>query len=468
MQINIPSKLKKIIMIIIPILIIILSIILIFRLQSPKKIEKTSTTPKEKEIVLTDLNFLKNEANSYIDFYCIKVVTPDLFLVKNPSNDNYSLIDKNNNVKENNYQYYKTYYYPKAFINANISNTNTINNFQIYDLNGNKILEDEEGILLNNSLLFIGDSFSQTGKIYNLETQKLSNELTIYQVVGNLLLVKEGNEIKVIDKDFKLVKALNKENYLLLNDTYLYNSKDKELLNYQKDKKTKGTYDNYYPLYNEFVEVCNQKQCGILNMDTNKLIVPLEYEDLFVNLEYNDITTNNRSFYYQDGLFVIEEKAIYNTQGKLLFNLDLESYLSTIDNKNAYLLEQYPNEKEKKITIFNQEKDIFLEKILSTFTIESSSFNGYIAYKDNETKKYGISDLNDKKIVDFDYDDIDLYSKVYVVTKDNKQAIYDYQNKEILAMGNYNIEWQLTNDNIEILLIENKANHSITMLLMNN
>ena len=115
---------------------------------------------------------------------------------------------------------------------------------------------------------------------------------------------------------------------------------------------------------------------------------------------------------------------------------------------------------------------MFEDTIYYDFYNEYSLFNGYISYskaKNKEEKnKYGLVDQTGKTIIDFKYQDIDVYSLVYILTQDNKKAIYNYNNQEILPWGNYEIEAQIINNNTEILLIYNNETQDLKMLLMNN
>lgn len=69
--------------------------------------------------------------------------------------------------------------------------------------------------------------------------------------------------------------------------------------------------------------------------------------------------------------------------------------------------------------------------------------------------------------MEFKYDNIDIYDGFYILTLNDQYAIYDYNKKEILPFGNYDIEWQNSNNSYDILMIQDLNTNDIHMLVTN-
>lgn len=463
------------------ILIIILTTLLIYRLND-KSVSK-SNSKKITNISLVDLNYLKKEENKIYDFYGIEAITTELFKVRNnlKNGTSYSLIDKNQKILTNNFGEKH-----QSINNILISYSYDTPNI-IFDLNGKKLTETKEKIIiLSNNLLFIGDDFDKYGKLFNIKTHQYSDNYTIIQYVNDdIIYVKDNNNnYHIINSNYKILHNFkNNPQYIILSSNYLFDKDHNKLINYINNKEYKIEFDEYYPLYNNLVEVCQKDKCGVLNIKTNKIIVPLEYNDSFASLEYNSLLTYysndfsyNRKFNYFNDLILIDKEALYSSNGQKIKDLTDESYISIINNKQNILIEEYYGENEnstKKFFVYDNKGQLMFEDTLYyDFFDEYSLFNGYLSYnkaKNTEEKnKYGLVNQTGKTIIDFKYQDIDVYSLVYILSQNNKKAIYNYNNQEILPWGNYEIEYQTMNNNTEILLVYNNENQNLKMLLMKN
>lgn len=439
--------------------------------------EIADNNKKNIQLSLIDINFLKQEECAYLDFYGIDIISPEIFSITNCASEerDFSLINKNKEILDKEFQNGITRVYDDFFVDAPSYSGNTGYKAKLYDVNGILKLKEEHITFFSENIIFIGDTFSGDGKLYNTKNFKYSDDYKILQYVKDnaIMIQDEKSNIKIINSEFEHIKdfGMTNDEFVLLNDNCVFNKTKGNIIVLNNNKTIEKKYDEYYPLYNEYVEVCKNEKCGVINIFEDKVVVPLKFEDNFISLDYDDLTNIGSKMFniLNNNLILIDDKYVYNFNGKELFEFEQESYINTINN-NYYIIEEYDEENTiKKIKVFEKNGNItFEDEIYNSFSTEYSDYNSYIAYNNSnkdENSKYGIVDINGNVFLDFKYDNIDIYDGFYILELNDQYAIYDYNKKEILPFDNYEIEWQNSNNNYDILMIQNLDTNDIQMLV---
>lgn len=337
----------------------------------------------------TNINFLKQNDCNYLDFYGIDIISPKIFSIRNCSSDerSFSLINNNQEILDKEFQNGITRVYDNFFVDASSYSGNTGYKVKLYDVNGILKLKEEHITFFSENIIFIGDTLSRNGKLYNTKNFKYSDNYKILQYVqDNAILIEDKKKnIKIINSEFKVVKdfGTSDDEFILLNENFVFNKTKGKIIVLSNNKTIEKLYDEYYPLYNEYVEVCKNEKCGVINILEDKIIVPLKFEDNFISLDYDDLTNIGSKMFYilNNNLIVIDDKYVYNFNGKELFNFKNEAYINILNN-NYYIIEEYNEENTiKKIRIIDTNGNItFEDELYNSFFTEYSDYSPYIAY----------------------------------------------------------------------------------------
>lgn len=465
---------NKEVKILLAILLIILSVLVILLINA---LFGDKTTRKNIKLELIDVNFLKRDECYRLDYYGIDAITPEIFMLRDCDfNNNYILVNKDEETLDNELSNDHVVNFDNMFIYSQSHNGGEFTSAKVYDKKGGLKLTADRLIYLSENLLLIteDEAFSTTGKLYNIKESKYSEEYELLQYVNdNAILVKDDSlNLKIINSKFDDVKNFGNinDNIIILNEDYVFNETNGKIINLKNSDEINSIYDEYYPLYNEYIEVCNNELCGVINIENDKIIVPLNYDDTFIEFEYADIDSiGSKMFNVENKIIIVDDKDVYNFSGKKIIELENESYISVV-NQNYYIIEEYTDDDTvKKIKVFDiSGKITFEDTLYNSFFTEYSKMNKYIAYDNSENMKdstYGIVDINGKFFREFEYDGIDIYDGFYVIRENGKSAIYNYDNEEILPFGNYEMEWQSSNAQYEIIMVENKDTDDIKMLV---
>lgn len=267
-----------------------------------------------------------------------------------------------------------------------------------------------------------------------------------YNVLTYSTKLDEGS-LEVINDKYLIEydgKAVSKIMDLQLNVLYETELKEEYMFVEGKDGKlyaiSTGDADdslilNLYVLENEkIVEVKEFSKMGVY-------YVPLYSDDYLVGIVGNNCYLDDElNSVCETELFTLDEK------NEILNNLSVASDLTFGSGKDAPLYTRNANYVvvrnivdgkyglydlvNHKLTINTSYDDLF-----ATYN------NSYVAVKDG---KVGIIDKKLKKLVDFEYDFIDINEEHYVVSKDNKLAIMD---KDYKLVTGYDFSYVNTTDN---------------------
>lgn len=203
---------------------------------------------------------------------------------------------------------------------------------------------------------------------------------------------------------------------------------DQFILGFCKEKDNSiEFYDDYDQLVSTYNCKYNMKNCSLsfinnLGPDTFK------DEGLIFIREYDDEGTKEYTILYD----YVNAKILYENEGELhsVFK-DFETnellYFLTNNNDICTVINK------KGINVFNQS----FEDISSRIDVINNGSSKYIGLKKNG--KWGLFDLSGKKLIDFVYDEFQIYAdkdiKYVVAKKDNLYYLIDSTNKKVINEG---------------------------------
>lgn len=344
-------------------------------------------------------------------------------------------------------------------------------------------------VLATIAALFIYNVIEENNKNYEIEQVKQYNyfilkQNDLYGVIdkkGNTIIQPQYSEVKIPNPEKAVFVCSNEGNTKILNERKeeilsQYNEVtpirlkniasdlmyEKSVLRYEKDGKygligfdgeeiTKPIYDEIDSLpYKEGELLVKQnEQYGIINMKGKKLI-EIEYDQISVDEYYTDEERYKNSGYivalktqegYRYGYLDNKEKEILKTE----YN-DISRVTEIEDKDNVYLIcaenGQYGIYKNEEVIVANEYQSIRYDATNEVFVIEQS-------------KKYGIANLEGKVIVPVQYEQIDI-TGIYLYAQ-NKQGTTVYNsngtqanidsNVAILNTSNEKYKIRINNEN---------------------
>ena len=156
-----------------------------------------------------------------------------------------------------------------------------------------------------------------------------------------------------------------------------------------------------------------------------KIIVKPEYDSIIADGYYN-----NKSLYKKEG-YIVSNKTeqgyrygYLDAQGKKILNIEyneLERVNSIDDEENSYIIGTKNGKvgvyKNKQLLIKHEYEDIQYNKVNNVFVV-------------NKNNKLGVLDLQGKKILNVEYDDIQFSQNMIKAQKDENQIIYNKEGEE--------------------------------------
>lgn len=256
-------------------------------------------------------------------------------------------------------------------------------------------------------------------KDYNVVSYTKTNEEGSLEVINNKYLIEysENYVAKIMDLELNvLYEATEEEEYNFV-----------EGINGKLYGITTGEADdslilNLYVLENEkIVEVKEFSKMGVyyVPLYTDNYLVGIVGNYCYLDDELND-TCESEIFTLDEESKILED---FTIEGDIKVGSDNSSPLYTRNTKYV-VVKNYLDNKYGLYDLTNHELIIkaSYDDLYTTYN------NSYVARKDN---KFGIIDKKLKKLVEFDYDFIDIQRGYYILGKNNKLAIMDKEYKMV-------------------------------------
>jgi len=317
-----------------------------------------------------------------------------------------------------------------------------------YENDGKKsfVMGDETKKGLYDQINFERNSNSyivKNGTLYGIANKKAEITVKIeYDSIGADyskgpgFVVKQKGKYGKITSTGKIILPIKYDKIIAANQyiTLVYNKGDTQLI-FNEHQKTLKMKIEYVELYQNLALVKSDGKFGVVK---NEIIVPFEYDSIFLPVKKTKQIPNNnnkaiKSEKTANPLIRPHQNVSHLTlqkENKLgLINSDGKT-IYPVDNDEVNDAETYGYFSVKKANLFGIYFSQSKEKKKTEIEFDHIVVDGYGAIMASKNKKMGIFNLNGEQITPFEYDNdfIAQYSGIgYRVSKDKKRGIIDNQ-----------------------------------------
>lgn len=287
--------------------------------------------------------------------------------------------------------------------------------YGVIDKTGNTVIEPEHAMIIipnpSKEIFICYSVYNETDKIYEAKVYNSNKEQLFnnYEQVLPFIFTEIATE-NPFEKS--VLKTKQGDKYGIIDFT------GKEIV--------KTIYESIESLpYKEGMFLIKESgKYGLMTMK-GKIIVKPEYDSIIADGYYN-----NKSLYKKEG-YIVSNKTeqgyrygYLDAQGKKILNIEyneIERVNSIDDEENSYIIGTKNGKvgvyKNKQLLIKHEYEDIQYNKVNNVFVV-------------NKNNKLGVLDLQGKKILNVEYDDIQFSQNMIKAQKDENQIIYNKEGEE--------------------------------------